>query len=100
MPDIASLTADDFDACKGRRFVAAALDGAAASFPVTLREVRRLPGNPGFREPFALELLGPPAPVNRQGVYRLSEPGLGELDLFLVPVSASPEGVTYEITFG
>jgi len=65
-----------------------------------LISVTRHPGATGFRRPFSLELLGPPSAVQAQGIYRLAHPGLGDLDLFMVPVGASPAGVSYEIAFG
>ena len=64
-----------------------------------LAGIRRRSGPPGFREPFSLEFLGPP-PAHGQGRYRLSHPGLGDLEVFLVPVGASDAGVAYEVSFG
>jgi hypothetical protein len=98
VPDLASVTPDDFDALKGQRFDAH-LPESEATFALTLAGVQRHPGGTGFREPFSLELLGPPSPVYPQGVYRLRHPDLGELDLFVVPIAGSEAGVTYEITF-
>lgn len=99
MPDLVSVTPDDFEALKGQRFEAL-LSGMDATFPLTLLEVRRHPRSGGFREPFSLELLGPPSPVYPQGTYRLRHSDLGELELFLVPIAGSEGSVTYEITFG
>jgi hypothetical protein len=99
VPDLASVTADDFEALKGQRFQAHPPE-SDATFPLTLAAVQRHPGSAGFREPFSLELLGPPSPVYPQGTYRVGHPDLGELDLFVVPIAGSETGVTYEITFG
>lgn len=34
-----------------------------------------------------------------QGLYRLEHPGLGALDLFVVPVGPDGTGMCYEVTF-
>jgi hypothetical protein len=67
---------------------------------LVLTEVHRRTGAPGFREPFSLHFLGPRFPVYGQGTYRVSHPDLGDIDLFMVPIGSSDEGITYEATFG
>ena len=100
MPEIAALTADDIDTLVGEELTAGPLGFTGEPFRLRLLSVTRHAGGTGFRAPFSLELLGPPSPVQAQGTYRLAHPRLGDLDLFMVPVGASPDGVTYEITFG
>ncbi len=57
-----------------------------------LDENRAAPG----QEAFALIFGGPPdAPVT-QATYRLSQPEVGPLDLFLVPLAADDRAVRYE----
>lgn len=101
MSEIGALTAEDFDPLVGGELAARPV-GKGAGEPVRLRlvSVTRHPGATGFRAPFSLELLGASSPVQAQGTYRLAHPRLGDLDLFMVPVGASGEGVTYEIAFG
>jgi hypothetical protein len=60
------------------------------------------PGGPGpegqQRRQFSLVFEAPP-PVRAQGTFRLEHDDLGELLLFLVPLSADAEGVRYEAAF-
>jgi hypothetical protein len=42
----------------------------------------------------------PASPAHGQGMYRLSHPRLGDLDVFVVPTGASVAGVSYEVSFG
>lgn len=52
------------------------------------------------RLPFSIVLrTAPGTPVFMQGIYRLSHPDLGALDLFLVPVASDSTGVSYEAVF-
>jgi hypothetical protein len=53
----------------------------------------------GARPQFSLSFRGPPQPILPQRIYHLVHPGLGELDIFLVPIGAGAEGVTYEAVF-
>ena len=53
----------------------------------------------GRRRAFSLLFRGPQEPLLRQMSYPLSHPDLGTLDIFLVPVSAGPEGTCYEAVF-
>jgi hypothetical protein len=99
MPELGEVTADDFEPVKGDAFDARPLEGGEP-FTLVLTQIRRRPGSPGYREPFSIDLLGPRSPVQRQGIYRLSHPMMGDLELFLVPVGASDAGVTYEAVFG
>ena len=101
MLDITALDANDFEHLIGQAFRASPPAGAPGDgFPLILVSVERRSAAAAFRSPFTLELLGPPSPVHPQGNYRLAHPELGELDLFLVPVSASADGVMYEVVFG
>jgi hypothetical protein len=38
-------------------------------------------------------------PFLPQGLYHLDHPVMGELELFLVPIGADRDGVTYEAVF-
>jgi hypothetical protein len=87
----------------------ASLDGefivhgpAGELVPIRLTEVRRLPPVPNAprSEPFALLFSGPAEPTLEQATHRVSHEGLGELDIFLVPVERSPAGaLLYEAIF-
>jgi hypothetical protein len=57
------------------------------------------PGGDGGRAQFSLYFTGPPQPILPQRIYRLAHPSLGDLELFLVPVGADADCVTYEAAF-
>src|SRR5438552_18873576 len=97
LPDLASVTADHVEPAKGQAFEARP-PAAGGPFTLVLAGIRRRRGPPGFREPFSLEFLGPRPPAYGQGLYRLSHPQFGALDLFLVPAGASDAGVAYEVS--
>lgn len=50
-------------------------------------------------EQFSLIFRGPAQPLLKQGTRHFVHPSLGELDLFLVPIGATPEGADYEAAF-
>jgi hypothetical protein len=57
--------------------------------------------SPGRRDPFSVFFLGSDDVVLPQMMYRLSHDGLGELELFLVPIGPDPagRGLQYEAVF-
>jgi hypothetical protein len=79
------LTVDDFRPLQGERFRVAP-DGAEA-FEVELVEVTEIPREPGGRAPFSLVFQGGPNPPVEQQIYRVAHDGLGEFDIFLVPIA-------------
>jgi hypothetical protein len=79
------LTVDDFRSLQGERFRIAP-DGAEA-FDVELVEVTEIAREPGGRAPFSLIFQGGPNPPLEQGTYRVEHEGLGELEIFLVPIA-------------
>ncbi len=56
-------------------------------------------GTSARQEIFALLFHGPGGCFLRQGIYRLKHSGLGEIELFLVPVGQDQEGFQYEAVF-
>ncbi len=79
---------------------------SAAPLDVSLIEVTELGGGPGHmgsgpsgRVPFSLVFRGPTQPVLPQQIYRLAHDGIGEFDLFLVPIGPDAEGMRYEAIF-
>jgi hypothetical protein len=88
MADLANLTADDFEPLLNDRFI---LD----DFEVELSEVNRGGQAGGSREQFSLIFNGGPSPPLPQGIRALEHPGVGRLELFLVPIA---EG-RYEAVF-
>jgi len=79
------LTVDDFRPLQDERFRVAP-DGAEA-FDVQLVEVTEFAREPGGRAPFSLVFRGVPNPPLEQGTYRVEHDGLGELEIFLVPIA-------------
>ncbi|MDQ1357504.1 MAG: hypothetical protein QOG44_1877 [Acidimicrobiaceae bacterium] len=97
MRDLSALTADDFERCKGETF--AVPDGDSEPTDLMLTVVSRLGQHRGHRDPFSLLFVGSPTPFLPQGLYHLDHPVMGELELFLVPIGADRDGVTYEAVF-
>jgi hypothetical protein len=58
------------------------------------------PGDhPAPRASFSLTFRGPVQPIFPQQIFHLDHAVLGGLDIFLVPIGADAEGVTYEAVF-
>lgn len=93
------LRADDFEPLRGQRFVLRM--PASESLPVVLAAVsRRPPAASGGREGFSLMFESPSAAALPQGIYRIEQPVLGVMELFLVPIGPGPSGMRYEAVFG
>lgn len=90
------LTPADFAPLVGATLSA----GPPALELLEVKAVRDVPAPPGVRaEPFTLLLLARVPGYVPQGVYPLEHPGLGRLDVFLVPVGRSPDGAILEAVF-
>jgi hypothetical protein len=99
MPDLAALTPDDFEAIEGSDFTIT----GPGSGPLTVRlaqVVRLAEPPPGHRHPFSLRFGGPAAPALEQGIQHLVHAELGDLEVFLVPITADRDSMTYEAVFG
>lgn len=87
-----TLTLDAFTPLVGTVFQGADDTGAAAG-DFTLVEARSL-ASPAtraeaarrLREPFSLLFTGPATPTLPQRTYRLTQPRLGAVEIFLVPI--------------
>jgi hypothetical protein len=51
------------------------------------------------RAPFSLEFLGPADPAYAQATMPLTHPGLGTLEIFLVPIARDTAGTRYQAIF-
>lgn len=93
-----TLTKELWENYLGKEFNADA--GNSSALPMKLAAVsgygRRMGGG---REAFSLLFLGPLQPILPQRIYRLSHDGLGELDIFLVPIGPQADGMGYEAVF-
>jgi hypothetical protein len=96
------LTYDDFAAHVGDRYQLI-LDDSALSLELLDATASGERGGPGpngeERLQFALLFRGPPAPALPQATRTLTHPGLGELELFLVPIGPDADGMRYEAVF-
>ena len=98
------FTSETFAPHRGAIFRVSA--DSAAPLDVALIEVTELGGGPGRmasgrteRVPFSLVFRGPTQPVFAQRTYRVAHDGIGEFDLFLVPIGPDAEGMRYEAIF-
>lgn len=97
MRDLSSLSSTDFDAVVGSDFRVG--EPGAATVEIRLAEVLVGPESPGRRRPFSLRFRGPVEPLLDSFTHRLEHADLGELEIFLVPIAAEPEGLIYEAVF-
>lgn len=93
------LTVEDFRPRVGETFVARALDGSDGELELELAEARGLGETFRVREAFTLLFRGPSEPPLAQATYRFAHDGLGELEIFIVPVAATEDGRDYEAIF-
>src|SRR5882672_11147370 len=98
-PDLGPATPEDFQPAIGQTFEARP-PAPGGPLPLVLAGIRRRTGPLGFREAFSLEFLGPRRPAYGQGMYRLSHPRVGDLEVSMVPAGVSDAGVSYEVSFG
>ncbi len=97
-----SFTSATFAGFVGRRFHArASVDDTEFDLVLARCDETRY-GDPDAwkadvqRVPFSLLFHQPESRLAPQQIFRLSQPDLGELDLFLVPLGPAQEGMRYE----
>jgi uncharacterized protein DUF6916 len=97
MLELDKVECAQFAACLNQDFEIVFSDGA---LPLKLSEARLLGTRPeSIREPFALTFLGPAKLKMPQGIYKMRNATLGEMDIFLVQVAADQSGSTFEAVF-
>jgi hypothetical protein len=97
MLDLAEVRCEHFAACLNQDFAILLSDGALL---LQLSEVRPLGKRPeSLREPFALAFLGRAGLTLPQGIYKMRNATLGEMEIFLVQVAANQTGSTFEAVF-
>jgi uncharacterized protein DUF6916 len=97
MLDLASVSCAQFAACLNQDFEIVFPDGTLA---LKLSEVRPLGMRPESpREPFALTFLGPAKLLLPQQTYTMRNAELGEMELFLVQLTADQSSSTFEAVF-
>lgn len=99
--DLSALKLDDFAplAQEQARF-AATLEGEPG-IELVLVEAKSFGSKvePDSGRPFACLFIGPAESVLTQGIYRLQNPEMGRLEIFLVPIGPHSEGMQYEAVF-
>lgn len=91
------LPAEDFEALVGQDVTLAWDDG---SLDCRVESVWRSAHPTGRKLPgFSVFLRGSTDTALNQGVYTLTHPVHGDLDLFLTPVARDAQGMRYEIVF-
>jgi len=93
------LSRETFAGRAGETFDLAMGDGALT---LTLTEVTPLPARPFpgmMRAPFSLIFRSTNPVVLPQKIYRLNNPAMGALDVFLVPIGRDVKGAVYQAVF-
>jgi hypothetical protein len=97
MLDLATVRCEEFAACLNQDFEIVFSDG---TLPVKLSEARPLGLRAeSIREPFALTFVTRRPLRLPQGVYKLRNPQLGEMEIFLVQIAADQISSTFEAVF-
>ncbi|PWV98846.1 hypothetical protein DFR52_104136 [Hoeflea marina] len=96
MPDLNDLDLETFQPLIGSGFTTALPWGAVT---LVLREATAMGSGLRHGGAFSLLFSGPGPDLIGQGVLRLTNPEIGSVDLFLVPVAQSAHGVDYEAVF-
>jgi hypothetical protein len=97
MLDLAEVRCEKFAACLDQDFELVFQDG---TLPLKLSEARPLGVRPeSLREPFALAFVGRAGLTLPQGIYKMRNATLGEMEIFLVQVAVDQTGSTFEAVF-
>jgi hypothetical protein len=97
MLDLAHACCEQFAACLNQDFAIVLADGALL---LQLSEVRPLGKRPeSLRDPFALTFLGRAGLRLPQGIYKMRNPEMGEMEIFLVQVGVDQSSSTFEAVF-
>jgi len=84
---------------RGEDFVLRLPDGTRDLKLVEVRDLGRRPTAGGELSNYSLTFLAPAPDVLPQAIYHLEHAALGSMDVFLVPIGRSAEGVRYEAIF-
>jgi hypothetical protein len=97
MLELDKVECEQFAACVNQDFEIVFSDG---TLTVKLSEARSLGKRPeSIREPFALTFFCPRPLRLPQGTYRMRNAHLGEMEIFLVQISADQTSSTFEAVF-
>src|SRR2546421_1904754 len=97
MLELDKVECQQFAACLNQDFEIVFPDG---TLPLKLSEARPLGARPeSVREPFALTFLGRAGLRLPQGIYKIRNAQLGEMEVFLVQVAADQSSSAFEAVF-
>lgn len=96
MLDLAKVQCADFAACVNQDFEIAT---KGAPLVLQLFEARSRPAPDDGRDPFTVTFRGPASLRLPQGIYRMSNSQLGEMEIFLVQIAADQDSSTFEAVF-
>ena len=97
MLQLDKVTCEQFAACLNQDFEIVFPDGTLV---LKLSEARPLGSRPeSIRQPFSLTFLGPANLRLPQGIYKMRNAQLGEMEIFLVPIGADANSSTFEAVF-
>jgi hypothetical protein len=96
MLDLAKVQCADFAACVNQDF-----EVATSAGPVVLQlvETHSRTAPDAGRDPFTLTFRGPPPLRLPQGIYKMNNAQLGEMEIFLVQIAADQTSSTIEAVF-
>jgi Domain of unknown function (DUF6916) len=97
MLDLAKVRCADFAACVNQDFEIAT-QGAPLVLQLFEARLRDAPEG-AERDPFTLTFRGPPPLRLPQGIYRMNNAQLGEMEIFLVQIAADENSSTFEAVF-
>jgi hypothetical protein len=94
----AEATIDTFRPVVGDGFAVGGEEGATVE--LLLVEAEPKDGGPDAPRPaFSLLFHGPAEPGLAQGTYRFKHPGIGVMEIFIVPLGRDEHGSVYEALF-
>jgi hypothetical protein len=97
MLELDKVRCAEFAACLDQDFEIVFPDGTLS---LKLSEARPLGARPeSTREPFALTFRGAPQLRLPQGIYKMRNAALGEMEIFLVQLAADQTGSRFEAVF-
>lgn len=97
MLELDKVECEQFAAHLNQDFEIVFADGTLA---LKLSEARPLGSRPeSVRQPFALTFLGPAKLRLPQGVYKMNNATLGEMEIFLVQIAADQTSSSFEAVF-
>jgi hypothetical protein len=97
MLDLAKVQCADFAACVNQDFEIATT-GAPLVLQLSDARARTRPEG-ATRDPFTLTFRGPPPLRLPQGIYRMTNATIGEMEIFLVQIAADETSSTFEAVF-